>query len=88
MLFYEGSKVLLRVALTLVKQNKEKLLQADSFAKAVDIFKVMVTEPAVLNCHSFMMVGNNNNNKNNSSNNDRELTEQFHRLKAPYNMTD
>ena len=63
------------MALTLVKKSEEKLLQADSFAKAVDIFKVMVTEPAVLNCHSFMMVGNNSNSYNDtSSNNNRELS--------------
>ena len=55
-LFFEGSKILLRVALTLVKKSEDKLLQADTFAKAVDIFKVMVTEPIVLNCHTFMQV--------------------------------
>ncbi|KAK7090123.1 hypothetical protein V1264_009965 [Littorina saxatilis] len=53
-MFYEGSKVLLRVAVTLVKYNKDKLMKTTNFADAVDIFKVMVGEPAVLNCHTFM----------------------------------
>lgn len=52
--FYEGSKVLLRVALMLVKKNEQKLQEADNLSKALDIFKVVVTQPTVINCHSFM----------------------------------
>lgn len=53
-LFYEGWKVLLRVALTLVKKNSEQLMAVGSFTDALAIFKTTVSQPVVLDCHSFM----------------------------------
>ncbi|KAL8574488.1 hypothetical protein ACOMHN_060158 [Nucella lapillus] len=53
-MFYEGSKVLLRVALTLVKRNQQKLMEANNLSKALDTFKAIVTQPGVISCHSFM----------------------------------
>ena len=55
-MFYEGSKVLLRVALTLVKKSEQKLKQTTNFSNAVEVFKVMVQDPIVVNCHEFMKV--------------------------------
>uniref|UniRef100_A0A0B6ZMW0 Growth hormone-regulated TBC protein 1 n=1 Tax=Arion vulgaris TaxID=1028688 RepID=A0A0B6ZMW0_9EUPU len=53
-LFMEGSKILLRVALTLITINKESLLKCTNFPQAVDLFKTIVNDPATLHCHSFM----------------------------------
>lgn len=53
-LFMEGSKILLRVALTLISLNKDRLLKCTNFPQAVDVFKDIVKDPATLDCHSFM----------------------------------
>lgn len=53
-LFLEGSKVLFRVALTLVAKNQQKILEAPGFAEITTVFKEMVTTPLVTECHAFM----------------------------------
>ncbi|GFS23338.1 growth hormone-regulated TBC protein 1 [Elysia marginata] len=53
-MFLEGSKILLRVALTLVTMNKDRLLAATNFPQAMDIFRDIVHEPPSLQCHSFL----------------------------------
>ncbi|XP_059145840.1 growth hormone-regulated TBC protein 1-like isoform X2 [Physella acuta] len=53
-LFMEGSKILLRVALTLITLNKDRLMQCTNFPQAVDVFKDIVKDPITLDCHNFM----------------------------------
>ncbi|CAG5119981.1 unnamed protein product [Candidula unifasciata] len=53
-LFLEGSKILLRVALTLITLNKDSLLKCTNFPQAVDVFKDIVNDPVTLDCHSFL----------------------------------
>ncbi|KAK6962131.1 growth hormone-regulated TBC protein 1 [Biomphalaria glabrata] len=53
-LFLEGSKILLRVALTLITLNKDRLLKCTNFPQAVEVFKDIVKDPITLECHTFM----------------------------------
>ncbi len=54
-LFAEGSKVLFRVALTLLKANESRLLAQAEFADLVGELKAIVTESKeVLHCHDFL----------------------------------
>ncbi|XP_025078772.1 growth hormone-regulated TBC protein 1-A-like isoform X2 [Pomacea canaliculata] len=53
-LFYEGWKILLRVALVLFVKNKAKLMAASDFSSIIDVVKGMVNDPVVVNCHTFM----------------------------------
>ncbi|XP_004577661.2 growth hormone-regulated TBC protein 1 isoform X1 [Ochotona princeps] len=53
-LFNEGSKVLFRVALTLIKQNQTLILQAASAPDVCDRFQQMTRGPFVTECHTFM----------------------------------
>uniref|UniRef100_A0A914UQ73 Growth hormone-regulated TBC protein 1 n=1 Tax=Plectus sambesii TaxID=2011161 RepID=A0A914UQ73_9BILA len=53
-LFFEGSKIFFRVALTLILQNKARFLACKSFTSATDLFKQIIKEPAAINCHDFM----------------------------------
>lgn len=55
-LFYEGSKILFRVALTLIKMHKEQILQARELGELVTCFKEMGRHPNVIDCHVFMSV--------------------------------
>lgn len=55
-LFLEGSKILLRVALTLITLNKDRLLKCTNFPQAVEVFKDIVKDPITLECHTFMQV--------------------------------
>lgn len=55
-LFYEGSKILFRVALTLIRINKENILKCTDLAMLVSCFKDMVTDSYVVKCHDFMEV--------------------------------
>ena len=59
-MFLEGSKILLRVALTLVTLNKDRLLAATNFPQAMDVFRDIVHEPPSLQCHSFLQVSAEN----------------------------
>eukprot|EP00794_Sanderia_malayensis_P011103 gene11101-12272_t len=53
-LFYEGSKVLLRVALTLIVLNKEKFLASKDFNSICVAFKEITKDSKALDCHKFM----------------------------------
>lgn len=55
-LFYEGSKIIFRVALTLIKRNKENLLACQDFAVLAGCFKEITKDSIVLHCHDFMQV--------------------------------
>lgn len=55
-LFFEGSKILFRVAVALVLLNKERILAAKNFSELMDLFKVIVADPLTLHCHTFMQV--------------------------------
>lgn len=53
-LFYEGSKVLFRVALTLIKNYQAYILEAKSFPDVCDKFKDITKGTLVTECHLFM----------------------------------
>ncbi|GFY54847.1 growth hormone-regulated TBC protein 1-A [Trichonephila inaurata madagascariensis] len=53
-LFYEGSKILLRVAVTLVIKNQDKILAAKNFVEITEVFKSLPLGATVTECHSFM----------------------------------
>lgn len=55
-LFYEGSKILLRVAVTLVFQNQAKILAAKNFVEITEVFKTLTLGATVTECHTFMQV--------------------------------
>ena len=55
-LMYEGSKILIRVALTIIVMSKEKILQADNLGDLVQAFKESVGTNDVTSCHGFMVV--------------------------------
>ena len=57
-LFYEGSKILIRVALAIVAMAQEQIAAATSMADLVQIFKDAVGSNSVVNCHEFMSVNN------------------------------
>ncbi|XP_067352266.1 growth hormone-regulated TBC protein 1-A [Channa argus] len=53
-LFYEGSKILFRVALTLIHNNQAQIQQAESLPDICQIFKQITHGPFVDECHTFM----------------------------------
>ncbi|KAM8895199.1 growth hormone-regulated TBC protein 1-A-like isoform 2-T2 [Spinachia spinachia] len=53
-LFYEGSKILFRVALTLIHQNQALIEKAQSLPDVCENFKHITRGPSVENCHAFM----------------------------------
>uniref|UniRef100_A0A8D2KZ41 Growth hormone regulated TBC protein 1 n=1 Tax=Varanus komodoensis TaxID=61221 RepID=A0A8D2KZ41_VARKO len=53
-LFYEGSKILFRVALTLIKQHQTFILEGTNFPDICDKFKQITKGPFVTECHTFM----------------------------------
>lgn len=52
-LFSEGSKVIFRVALTLIALHKNEILACRDLAEVVTCFKEMGNSPNVINCHIF-----------------------------------
>lgn len=56
-LFYEGSKILFRVALTLIRHNQALIAQAQSLPDICDRFKQITRGAFVEDCHLFMQVG-------------------------------
>lgn len=52
--FYEGSKVLFRVALGLLKINQEQLLARNNFGDLVEGMKEMLVCRSTINCHTFL----------------------------------
>lgn len=55
-LFYEGSKILFRVALTLIHHNEVLIQQAQSLPDICQTFKQITSGPFVDDCHTFMQV--------------------------------
>ncbi|XP_044267353.1 growth hormone-regulated TBC protein 1-A [Tribolium madens] len=53
-LFYEGSKILLRVAITLIKIHKPLILQTSELSELIACFRNMRSHENVINCHQFM----------------------------------
>ncbi|KAM3626036.1 uncharacterized protein V6R79_021586 [Siganus canaliculatus] len=53
-LFYEGSKILFRVALTLIHHNQALIQQAQSLPDVCQNFKQITHGPFVEECHAFM----------------------------------
>ncbi|XP_070538915.1 growth hormone-regulated TBC protein 1-A-like isoform X3 [Ptychodera flava] len=53
-LFYEGSKIIFRVALTLLGLHQDIILKATTFPNVVEAFKKIVTHSKNMDCHSFM----------------------------------
>ncbi|KAF6084099.1 growth hormone regulated TBC protein 1 [Phyllostomus discolor] len=53
-LFNEGSKIIFRVALTLIKQHQAFILEATSFADICEKFKEITKGSFVTECHTFM----------------------------------
>lgn len=53
-LFYEGSKIIFRVAVTLVMKNREKFLAARNFAELLVVFKKVTDDKSNTFCHEFM----------------------------------
>ncbi|XP_033866728.1 growth hormone-regulated TBC protein 1-like isoform X2 [Acipenser ruthenus] len=53
-LFYEGSKIIFRVALTLIKHNQAHIQQATNFPDICDKFKEIIRGELVDDCHTFM----------------------------------
>ncbi|KAK1802606.1 hypothetical protein P4O66_004252 [Electrophorus voltai] len=53
-LFYEGSKILFRVALTLIRHNQAYILQAQNLPDICDRFKQITKGAFVEDCHTFM----------------------------------
>jgi len=52
--FYEGSKILFRVALGLLKMNQDKLLSKNDFALLAEEFKIILDSKSTINCHTFL----------------------------------
>ena len=53
-LFAEGSKMLFRVALTLLKIHEKEFLERKDFAELMEEFKRFLKSGEVVNCHNFM----------------------------------
>ncbi|CAN0383212.1 unnamed protein product [Lampetra fluviatilis] len=53
-LFYEGSKVLFRVAVTLVRHHQAQVLAASGFPAVVTAFRAMAAGSFARDCHTFM----------------------------------
>uniref|UniRef100_A0A3B4AXM3 Growth hormone-regulated TBC protein 1 n=1 Tax=Periophthalmus magnuspinnatus TaxID=409849 RepID=A0A3B4AXM3_9GOBI len=53
-LFYEGSKILFRVALTLIHRHQTEIQTASSLPDVCDVFKRMTRGPFVDESHAFM----------------------------------
>ncbi|XP_067013808.1 growth hormone-regulated TBC protein 1-A [Anabrus simplex] len=53
-LFYEGSKIIFRVCLTLIRRNRDNLLHCTDFTSLAECFKEITRDSLVLQCHDFM----------------------------------
>lgn len=53
-LFYEGSKILFRVCLTLIKSNRATIMSCNDFTSLAECFKAIVKNASALHCHEFM----------------------------------
>ena len=52
--FYEGSKILFRVALGLLKLNQDRLLNKTDFASLAGELKLLEEDRITVSCHSFL----------------------------------
>lgn len=57
-LFYEGSKIIFRVALALIRVHKEQILKTKDLGELVTCFREMGNSFEVINCHRFINVSN------------------------------
>ncbi|KAM6985099.1 growth hormone-regulated TBC protein 1-A-like [Aplochiton taeniatus] len=55
-LFYEGSKILFRVALTLILHHQALIIQTRSLPEVVECFKHITRGAFTMDCHTFMQV--------------------------------
>ncbi len=55
-LFYEGSKILFRVGVTLIKKHREQLLACRNFPEIIQTLKQITSDTTVLQCHEFVEV--------------------------------
>lgn len=55
-MFNEGSKIVFRVALTLIKMNEKELLRCTDFGDMAELFKQITRSSSVLDCHQFIEV--------------------------------
>lgn len=55
-LFNEGSKIIFRVAITLIRLHKDKILQTSELGELIGCFRDMRNHESVINCHQFMQV--------------------------------
>lgn len=55
-LFFEGSKIIFRVALTLIKIHKNEILKCDELGDLITCFRNMKNHQSVINCHQFIEV--------------------------------
>ncbi|KZS20994.1 Growth hormone-regulated TBC protein 1-A [Daphnia magna] len=55
-MFNEGSKIIFRVALTLIKMNEKELLRCTDFGDMAELFKQITRSSSVLDCHQFIEV--------------------------------
>ncbi|KAF5297747.1 hypothetical protein FQR65_LT09921 [Abscondita terminalis] len=53
-IFYEGSKIIFRVALTLIKIHKRQILEAKDLGELVSCFREMGSNFGVIDCHNFI----------------------------------
>lgn len=57
-LFFEGSKIIFRVALALIKLHKKEILKCDELGDLICCFRNMKNHQSVIDCHQFMNVSN------------------------------
>ena len=53
-IFYEGNKILFRVALGLLKLNQARLLSKTDFASLAEEFKLIAGARLTVSCHTFL----------------------------------
>lgn len=55
-LFYEGSKILLRAAITLILMNADNILKTKEFGEMVETFQKCTLNSDTMQCHDFINV--------------------------------
>ncbi|XP_071950086.1 growth hormone-regulated TBC protein 1-like [Antedon mediterranea] len=55
-MFYEGSKIIFRVALGLISRNAQTIMKANSFTALIEAFRESTQSSANLDCHEFMQL--------------------------------
>lgn len=54
-IFYEGSKIIFRVGLTLIKLHRDEILRTKELSELIECFKEIRNHKEVMDCHQFMM---------------------------------